>query len=61
MIAIADQIIALSFLVLIFYKKVEIIVFYPERNKIVFEKDTMKVSYISDFMFDFFSDFMLYL
>eukprot|EP00116_Pleurobrachia_bachei_P007647 sb/3467909/ len=38
-IGIATQIIAFSFLMLVFSKKVEIVVLYPERNKIVFEKD----------------------
>ncbi|XP_063688869.1 metabotropic glutamate receptor 3-like isoform X2 [Bolinopsis microptera] len=42
LIVIAAQTIALSFLILIFYKKVLIIVFYPERNKICFAKDAMK-------------------
>jgi len=54
-IGIATQIVALSLLILIFLKKVEIIVFYPERNKIVFEKDKISVSsgevqFVGDFV-----------
>ena len=40
----ATQICASSILILIFFKKVNIIILYPERNKVVLSKELLKVS-----------------